>query len=491
MILAMVGLSRLVGLRKFRSEGIRFYISHSLLMIVFFGLMVLGLRSGLPPKQHFPLSPSDAGQYVSNPNDIAIVQNTPFCMLRTWNKPVYQKHSYFPKNELESIYSPIHFPDTTIQQKRMNVVIILGESLGREAIGFYNKTLENGTYKGYTPFLDSLCDHSLVYLNSFANSRISVEATPSVVASIPSLQESYTLSFYADNKINSLASCLSGKGYETAFAHAAPNGSLGLNAFAVMAGISKYIGKSEYANDADFDGVWGIWDHKFLPFFARKCSEFKPPFLATLFTLSSHDPCKLPHEFFGIQDEKVPKILKSINYLDYSLKLFFQEASGQPWYDNTIFIITGDHTSTRYHESYKTSLGSFAVPIIFYTPGKQLPPGCDTSRVAQQIDIMPTILNYMGYDQPYFAFGKDLFNPATDNFAISYIGNSFQLVWDHWVIQFDGSKTNALYDRNSDPLLKNNLINKNPEIQNFMERKIKAIVQQYNNRMTENRLLPF
>ncbi len=489
MILVMIWLSKKVRFTPFKWKGYKYYLLNTLVMIVYFGMMVIGLRSGLPPKQHFPLMPSDAGQYVSNPNDVALVQNTPFCLFLTWDKPVLKKQEFFPEKELASIYSPIHLPDSTLHQKKMNVVIIIGESLGKEAIGFYNKTLDNGTYKGYTPFLDSLAEHSLVYLNSFANSKISIEASPSVLASIPSLQESYTLSFYADNKINSLASCLSIKGYETAYAHAAPNGSLGLNAFAVIAGVSKYIGRTEYNNEKDFDGVWGIWDHKFLPFFARQCSELHPPFLSAVFTLSSHDPCKLPSDFHGIQDENVPKILKSINYLDYSLKLFFREASTQPWYNNTIFVITGDHTCTRYHEVYQNSLGSFGVPIIFYTPGKQLTPGCDITRVAQQIDIMPTILNYLGYDKPYFAFGKDLFNPGTDNFAIDYIGNAFQMIWDNWVIQFDGTKTIALYNRGTDPCLRNNLLNKYPEKQNFLQQKIKAIIQQHNNRMVDNRLL--
>lgn len=490
LIVIMVWLTRKVGLRNFKWTGLKFYSSNTLLMLLLFGLIIIGIRSGLPPKQHFPLMPSDAGQYVSNPNNVPLVQNTPFCMFLNYNRPIYQKFDYFSEKELNSIYSPIHVPDSLMSPKRMNIVIIIGESLGKEPIGFYNKTLDNGTYKGYTPFLDSLASQSLVYLNSFANSRISIEATPSVLASIPSLQESYTLSLYANNKINSLAGCLSSKGYESAYAHAAPNGSLGLNAFAVVAGVSKYIGMNEYANQADYDGTWGIWDHKFLPFFARQCSGLNQPFLATIFTLSSHDPCNLPPEFPGIQDKNVPKIFKSINYLDYSLKLFFAEASRQAWYNNTIFVITGDHTCTRYHDIYQTSIGSFAVPIIFFTPGKQLSPGCDSTRVAQQIDIMPTLLNYLGYDKPYFAFGKDLFNPQTDNFAIDYTGNSFQMVFDNWVIQFDGTRTKAVYDRNADPYLKNNLVNKYPDKQRLLERKIKAMIQQHNIRMVDNRLLP-
>ena len=274
LVAMMVWLSGKLRVKVPKLTGIRYYISGTVILALFLGLTIIGLRSGLPPKQDFPLAPSDAAQYTLHPNDVAIVQNTPFCILRTSQNTVYKRQNYFQKDELDSIYSPIHLPDSVKEFKKMNVVVIIVESLGKETLGFYNRQLDNGTYKGYTPFLDSLAEHSLVFMNSFANSRISIEGTPAAVAGIPSLQGSFTQSFYANNNINSLASCLSKKNYETAFAHGAPNGSLGLNAFTVMAGINKYIGKDEYNNNADYDGVWGIWDHKFLPFFCTRVYPF-------------------------------------------------------------------------------------------------------------------------------------------------------------------------------------------------------------------------
>ncbi len=489
LVAVMVWLSKKVRVEGPKWSGIKYYGLNTAILALFSALTVIGLRSGIPPKQDFPLVPSDAGQYTIHPNDVAIVQNTPFCMLRTSSKPVYKKHDYFPEEELQSIYSPVHRPDSVQEVRKMNVVVIIVESLCKEAVGFYNKDLENGTYKGFTPFLDSLAQHSLVYMNSFANSKISIEASPSVLASIPSLQESYTQSFYANNSINSLASCLSNKGYETMFAHSAPNGSLGLNAFTVVAGIDKYVGMNEYGNNADYDGVWGIWDHLFLPFFAKECTKLNQPFLSTVFTVSSHHPFKLPVELADQFTEGPMPIFKSINYADYSLRKFFREASAQPWFNNTIFVITGDHISGRYHEEYKTSLGSFGVPLIFYTPGQQLPARIDY-RVAQQIDVMPTILNYLGYDQPYFAFGNDLFDDRADHFAVNYPGNVFQLIWDNWVIQHNETNTTALYDRERDPMLQDNLVGKKDSVQSRMERKIKAVIQQHNNRMVDNRMLP-
>ena len=489
LVILLVLLSGRIKIGRTLLSGSKYYIVHTVILLVFSGLMVIGLRSGLPPKQLFPLVPSDAGQYVRHPIDAAIVQNTPFCMLRTSRKPVFKRVDYFSETELNSIYNPVHQPDTARTFNKMNVVVLIVESLSRESLGCYNRTLDSGNYKGYTPFLDSLANHALVFTNSFANGHLSIDASPSCLASIPSLQESFTESFYANNSFMSLASCLSEKGYDRMYAHGGANGSIGLNAFASVAGFNKYIGKDEYNNNDDYDGVWGIWDHKFLPFYARECSKLKEPFLSSIFTVSSHDPFKLPSDLEGQFASGPMTIYKSIRYADYSLRLFFKEAARQPWFGNTIFVITGDHTSGRFHDEYKTSLGAFGVPLIFYTPGKQITPRSD-DRVAQQIDIMPTILNYLGYDKPWFAFGKNLFSDHEDRIAVNYLGNTFQLIWDDWVIQHNTVTIVGLYNRIRDPLLKNNLTGKKDSVQNRMENKVKAIIKHYNNRMIDNRLIP-
>jgi phosphoglycerol transferase MdoB-like AlkP superfamily enzyme len=110
------------------------------------------------------------------------------------------------------------------------------------------------------------------------------------------------------------------------------------------------------------------------------------------------------------------------------------------------------------------------------------------STFAQQIDIMPTVLNYLGYNKPYFAFGQDLFKKNTSRFGVNYIGNSFQLINNEWVLQFDLKKTKALYNLKSDPLLKKNLVGKNEIVQKSLEKQVKAFIQQYNNCLVHNRM---
>ena len=463
----------------------RFFLQF-IIFLFFITTAVIGIRGGLPPKQDFPLSPSDAGQYVKRPGNISLVQNTPFTMMMSLDKPVFPKQHYFTETDVEDEYSVLKKPLDSLQFRPLNIVIFIVESLGREPVGVFNKNLDNGNYKGYTPFLDSLAEHALIFVNSYANSRRSIEGSPAVLASIPSLEESFTVSNYSNDKINSLASELKNKGYYSAFFHGAPNGSLGLNSFAVQAGIDGYYGMTEYGNDDDYDGVWGIWDHLFLPYAIHKMDEFKQPFISAIFSVSSHHPNKLPRFLEGKIPEGKIKMHRSIGYADYALREAFKEASSKSWFSNTLFIITGDHTCTSYYPRYQTPVGAFTVPIFFYLPGSELI-GVD-STVAQQIDIMPTVLNYLHYNKPYVAFGEDLLAPNNEKFAINYYGNAFQMIMDDWVIQYDLKKTAGLYNLKDDPLMTTNLVNKVPDVQTKMENKIKAVIQQYNNRMVDDKL---
>ena len=117
-------------------------------------------------------------------------------------------------------------------------------------------------------------------------------------------------------------------------------------------------------------------------------------------------------------------------------------------------------------------------------------------KIAQQIDILPTVMGLLHYDLPYFGFGIDLFNTAAeDTWAVNYLNGIYQYVKHGHVLQFDGEHTKAIYTL-SDSLMQHNLLNENSQSSilnsqvNEMEREIKAIIQQYMERMTQDRLIP-
>ena len=261
---------------------------------------------------------------------------------------------------------------------------------------------------------------------------------------------------------------------------------MGFQAYARAVGYPDYFGREGYNNEADFDGNWAIWDEEFLQFFAQKISTFPQPFSVGIFTASSHHPFNIPARYNGIFPDGEVQIHKCVLYSDYALKRFFETASKEPWFDNTLFVLTADHTNQSNFAEYKTDAGRYAVPIIFYTPDGDLQGREET--IAQQIDIMPTVLGYLGYDEPYVAFGNDLLNTTPDkHFAVNHNNGTYQYFKGDYMLQFDGDKSIALFAFKTDRLLQNNLLGQVAE-QEQMEIELKAIIQQYMMRMNGDKM---
>jgi phosphoglycerol transferase MdoB-like AlkP superfamily enzyme len=438
-----------------------------------------------------PITISNANQYTKHPADAALVLNTPFSLIRTIGTNVFVVPNYFDCQEkMESIYSPIHIPADTLQMSKKNVVVLIVESFGREYIGALNRSLENGKYKGYTPCVDSLIAHSTTFRYSYCNGRKSIDGMPSILSSIPMFVEPFILTPSSMNDFTGLAGILEQEGYQTAFFHGAQNGSMGFQAFAQKTGFQHYYGRTEYENARgtdDFDGTWAIWDEPFLQYYAEEMSHMQQPFMTAVFTASSHHPFVIPEKYQQQFPEEGLEIHKCIRYTDMAIGRFFETASRQPWFENTIFVLTSDHTNMSDHAVYQTDLGGFCSPIIIYDPSR--PTGVIQDKVAQQIDILPTILGMLGYTKSYFGFGIDVLNTPTEKtWAVNYLNGIYQYVKYGYVLQFDGTNTKAVYSLD-DRLMKNNLKGK-VEIQPQMELELKAIIQQYMERMTQNRLMP-
>lgn len=462
------------------------FVSGVLLIGLVAFLFVGGVRGGWAHSTR-PITLSNAGKYVNNPKEMAIVLNTPFSILRTLSKKTVAEKHYFTDERVEEIYSPLHLPDSVSVFTPQNVVILIIESFGKEYIGNYNKHLDGGNYKGYTPFFDSLMTDSKVFWYSMANGRKSIDALPSVMTSIPSLTEPYVLSHYSTNKVHSLAYHLNRKGYYTSFFHGAPNGSMGFQSYINLAEFDDYYGKNEYDKDADFDGMWGIWDEPYLQHWAAQMNSFKEPFFTSLFSVSSHHPFRVPEKYEGKFPEGPLKIHRCIGYTDNALRQFFKTSSKMPWFENTLFVITADHASVSHYPEYKTNVGYFKIPIVFYHPSDTTLKGVEMD-VAQQIDIMPTVLDYMNYDQPYFGYGQNLLDTTNQRFSINYVSGTYQYFEGDYVYQLQEEKAVGLYNFKTDLLLENNLIGTLPKEEETLSRGIKAFIQQYNNRMLKDAL---
>ena len=342
--------------------------------------------------------------------------------------------------------------------------------------------------------MDSIIAKSITFSHSYCNGRKSIDGMPSVLSSIPMFVEPFFLTPASMNDYTGLAGILADEGYQTTFFHGAQRGSMGFQAFSRATGFQDYYGREDFDDDdrfggeKEFDGTWAIWDEPFLQYYAAKMSEMKEPFMTAVFTATSHHPYAVPEKYKATYPEEGIEIHKCIRYTDMALGRFFQTASRQPWFKNTIFVLTSDHTNLSDHAFYQTDLGGFCVPIVIYEPdGGRQPEMQD--KIAQQIDIMPTILGMLGYQKPYLAFGKDVLNAtADDTWAVNYMNGIYQYVKHNHVLQFDGKKTRAVYAL-SDSLMQHNKVGQFQQ-QQQMEQEVKAIIQQYMERMTQDRLMP-
>jgi len=467
--------------------GILAFFFNLLMVPVIVILFIIAARGGYRHSTR-PISISNAARYVDNPRDAAIVLNTPFSLIRTFNKKTLVRYNFFDDEKLNELYDPHYKPAKKDEFKRENVIIIILESFSREYIGALNKDLDGGNYKGYSPFLDSLINHSLTFEVSLANGKKSIDAMPSIFASIPSLETPYVISHYANNTINGLPGLLKRKGYYTAFFHGAPNGSMGFDSFAKMAGFDDYFGLDQYPYKNNFDGMWGVWDEPFLDFFCRQIDNFPQPFLASVFTVSSHHPFKVPEKYKGRFPSGPAPILEVIGYTDYALKRFFNEARNRPWFKNTLFVITADHTNESVRREFQNDFGSYSIPIIFFKYGSCM--NGMRNRIAQQIDIMPSVLDYLNFNEEYIAFGNNLFDNSRESFAFNTNGSTYHLYMDDHMLEMIDNYTVGLYNFRNDRMLSKNIKDNNDSLRIRMETKLKAIIQSYNNRLIDNDMIP-
>lgn len=474
-------------------EGLlKYYISRVVLLAAVAPLVVLGIRGGVGRTVR-PISLNDANEYVISPSQAAIVLNTPFSMIRTIGKNPFKEMNYFDEKEVSDIFNPIlEYPADSVLRK--NVVVFIVESFGKEYIGAYNSHRDEPSL---TPFLDSLISVSRTYAYSYGNGRKSIDGMPSVLSGIPMFVEPFFVTPASLNKVSGIAGELAKEGYHTAFFHGAPNGSMGFQAFAKATGFKEYYGKDEYdaknSGNDDFDGAWAIWDEPFFKFYAETLGTLKEPFVASMFSASSHHPFAVPAEYKHIYKEGKIPIHKCIQYTDNALRGFFARASREAWFKNTLFVITADHTNECYDQRYNTPSGAFEVPVIFYSPtaDASFAPGIDSVRIAQQIDIMPTVLDYLGYSRPFLSFGKSLLRLSPeDSYAVNWVSGLYQYFKDDYMLTFDGAKAVSLIDIRRNPASQENLLGTMPEKEAAMERELKAIIQQYMARMLQDRLVP-
>jgi phosphoglycerol transferase MdoB-like AlkP superfamily enzyme len=478
-----------VALKQEQSHrGLAYFGTSAVGFLVIATLIIGGIRGDFK-KSTRPINLVDANRFVKKSQQADLVLNSTFSFLRTLGVQSFKKTDFnIPESVVNANFQPIKLYDSNAPTTP-NIVLIITESMGREYIGAFNKNTKIKDYVSYTPFIDSLATESLIFTNAYANGYKSIHGMSSILSGIPSFKDAFTSSPFAKQNIGSMVSCLKSKGYDTSFFHGAPNGSMGFLGFGNILGFDHYYGMTEYGNDADFDGSWGIWDVPFMQFMNKTISQKKAPFFSTIFTVTSHEPYVVPAEFKNKLPKGTNPMHQPVGYTDYAFKKFFEAAKKQPWFENTIFIITADHCNlvNYYEEYYHKIMNRLAVPILFYSPKHKLKG--ESNELAQHIDIFPTVMDIIGYNKPFRSWGRSLMDKkqGIQPFVINYNTGMYNFARGNYVCAFDGKVAVGFYSKEDKEQL-HNLIGKRNKEMNDMERACKGFLQDYFNRIIDKNL---
>jgi glucan phosphoethanolaminetransferase (alkaline phosphatase superfamily) len=292
-----------------------------------------------------------------------------------------------------------------------NVVFVIVEGLGR---AFTN---ENAYLGSFTPFLDSLSQHSLYWENCLSTSGRTFGVFPAVLGSLPYGQHGFAELGEQMPSCLGLISILAANGYNSSFFYGGDSKFDNMNLFMRRQNINQIYDEATYdhsykklpANSQGF--TWGYGDSELFRRYLTELDKqsnntFK---INTLLTISTHSPFKVNDQNkYDALFEKRMQALKldptsinqhreykpqyaSILYMDDAMRHFFKSYTTRSSFKNTIFIITGDHRMPDIPMS--TKIDRYHVPLIIYSP--MLKRTAKFPAVVSHLDITPSLLAFM------------------------------------------------------------------------------------------------
>lgn len=472
-----------------RTQRIRLQATRLWVQLVLFpiciGLVIIGMRGGL---QLRPLMPQAAAQYVSDTRFMPLVSNTTLQLIHSFQQTSIQPKNYLPESELAQLF-PLEQRPRLASMQRLNVVFLVIESFGCEYIGYFHPDRPS-----HTPFLDSLLSSNkgLVFNNMYANGTRSTQGIVAIAGGFPSLMnDPFMFSSYQSNALVGMGNLLQKEGYETGFFHGGEVGTMDFDKFAKVVGFQHYHGRSQYIEDndypaeRDYDGNWGVWDIPFYQYTLQQLNGYREPFFATIFTINPHHPFNVPADFEA-QHPDTEKLWRAVRYADTALRFFWQQAQQQSWFQRTLFAITADHIGPVQSELYQQRVYRYRIPLWLHAPADTMLRGVHVYPT-QQIDIQPTVLQYLGYPHPYPALGSDQLDSMNRRpYSYTYESGIYQIMDATYSLQFDGEHVIALFDHQRDPLLQQNRLGELPEVQARLEKQLKAAIQTHHRVLITN-----
>ncbi|MBS9904808.1 LTA synthase family protein [Vibrio alginolyticus] len=425
------------------------------LFVVLFG--VAGARSSLG---HRPLNPAMVA-FSNDPllNDLAL--NSSYSLLFAVNSMKSEKSAeqFYGKMDTQKMLELVRTSSTksdftpsllptmnsnpaTYQGKHKNLVILLQESLGAQFVGALGGL-------PLTPNLDELMKEGWQFTQMYATGTRSVRGIEAVTTGFPpSPSRAVVKLSKSQTGFFTIADLLKAQGYHTQFIYGGEANFDNMKTFFFGNGFDQIVEEDDY-NNQSFVGSWGVSDedlyNKANEEFER-LSKSDKPFFSLVFTSSNHSPYEYPQGKIEPYDSEHMTRNNAVKYSDYALGTFFEKAKKSSYWDDTIFIVIADHDA-RVSGANLVPVKHFHIPALIL--GKGIQPRKD-DRIANNIDMPPTLLSLIGVDAKTPMIGRDLTKPLAredERAMMQYDKNFGYLTRDNLVVLSPGEKISTLaYD---------------------------------------------
>lgn len=314
------------------------------------------------------------------------------------NEAIKRVQELLKREGIEGISPIARSIDAEPTETRPNVVFIFMESMSAELMQAF------GQKKELTPFLDSLYTQSMVFTNIWSAGIHTNHGMYSTLYSFPTIMKRNAMKGSVIPHYSGLPTILQENGYQNLFFMTHESQYDNMNAFFRTNGFDEIYAEENYPKEkiANHFGVQDDFLYEYaLPIFNDRAATGKP-FFGVLLSISNHPPYVIPSCFKPKSKDIEDQI---VEYADWSIRRFMNEARNQPWFDNTIFVLLGDHGKLVGTPECEMPKSYNHVPFMIYgkgiTPGEYHVPG-------GQIDVAPTLLGMLGISYTQVGFGIDL-----------------------------------------------------------------------------------
>ena len=313
-----------------------------------------------------------------------------------------------------------------------NVVLVICESFSAYKSSMHGNPLDA------TPFFNQMVKNGVYFDHCFTPTYGTARGVWAVITSIPDVEIANTASrnpaaVDQHTIINDL------HGYEKFYFIG------GSASWANIRGVlTNNIQDLHLYEEEDFKAgridVWGISDKNLLLEANKVLSTQRTPFFAIIQTADNHRPYTIPEEDLDefqkktFPSDSVVKYgfenndeLNAFRYTDFCFQKFMEAAQKEQYFENTVFVFVGDHgiagnAGDMFPAAWTAQrLTSEHVPLLFYAP-KILQPQ-RISRIASQIDVVPTVAGIIKASHTNSSLGRDLLDPK-------FFDKDFALIFD-------------------------------------------------------------